>query len=98
MSFHTEDDFKILSGEDVSMEKLEQLGEFQTSEDLVEYYYHVYPNKHYFNYPEFSVKKLGLDKNSLNTLPTKNERQRADIYRWMKSQKLSVEDWMYIGW
>ena len=31
MSFHTEDDFKILSGEDVSMEKLEQLGEFQTS-------------------------------------------------------------------
>lgn len=98
MSYHNSEYNTILSGEDISKDKLDQLSEMKTPVDLVEYYYHVYPEKHYYGYPEFTIKKLGEDKNRLNDLPDKEKRSRKDIYNWMLKQNFSTDDWIYVGW
>ena len=98
MSYHNSEYNTILSGEDISKNKLDQLSEMKTPVDLVEYYYHVYPEKHYYGYPEFAIKKLGEDKNRLNDLPDKEKRSRKDIYNWMLKQNFSIDDWLYVGW
>ena len=98
MSYHNSEYNTILSGEEISKDKLDQLSEMKTPVDLVEYYYHVYPEKHYYDYPEFTIKKLGEDKNRLNDLPDKEKRSRKDIYNWMLEQNFSIDDWLYVGW
>lgn len=98
MVFHNEEGFKVLSEENVSSNQLDEWYNFSTIEDLIQYYYHVYPNKHYFSYPEFTVKKLGLSHRCLDSLPENTKRTRKHIRDWMTNQRLSVEDWLYIGW
>lgn len=98
MVFHNEEGFKILSGEKVSSTQLDEWYNFSTTEDLIEYFYHVYPNEHYFNYPEFTVNKLRLSHRSLNSLPEKTQRTRKHIREWMTNQRLSVDEWIYVGW
>jgi hypothetical protein len=98
MPYHSSEYNTILSGEDISKDKLDQLSEMKTPVDLVEYYYHVYPEKHYYGYPEFAIKKLDEDKNRLNDLPDKEKRSRKDIYNWMLKQNFSIDYWLYVGW
>ena len=98
MSYHSSEYNTILSGEEISKNKLDQLSEMKTPVDLVEYYYHVYPEKHYYDYPEFTIKKLEEDKNRLNDLPDREKRSRKDIYNWMLKQNFSTDDWLYVGW
>lgn len=98
MSYHSSEYNTILSGEEISKDKLDQLSEMKTPVDLVEYYYHVYPEKHYYDYPEFTISKLEEDKNRLNDLPDREKRSRKDIYNWMLKQNFSTDDWLYVGW
>jgi len=71
--------------------------DYSTLDDLIKYYYNHYPDKYYFNYPEFTVGKLKLDTILLKDLPPKN-RTREEIRDWMKSTKLTFSDWIYVGW
>ena len=97
MEFHNDVDFKPLSGEKVTKEQLNKWSQLKTTDDLINYYYHVYPDEHYYNYPKFSVDKMGLSNTLLDSLP-KTGVTRKQIYNWMKSQSFSLEDWIYIGW
>ena len=98
MVFHKEVDFKPLGGEGVTKEQLDKWSNFETTDDLIQYYYHVYPNEHYFNYPEFVVKKLGLSYETLDSLHKETQITRKHIRDWMTKQNLSVKDWIYVGW
>ena len=98
MVFHTEENFKILSDEEVTLSQLDKWYKFETTDDLIKYYYHVYPDEHYFNYPEFTVKKLGLSFKILDSLHKETQITRKHIRDWMIKQNLSVKDWIHIGW
>ena len=97
MDFHTDVNFKPLSGEEVTTEQLDKWSQIESKEDLINYYYHVYPDEYYYNYPKFSVNKLGLSNTLLDSLK-KTDITRKDIYEWMNSQSFSLEDWIYVGW
>lgn len=73
---------------------------FNNKEELVEYYFKEYPLKHYLTYPEFTVKKLNLNKNLLNGLDNNVEkRSREDIRNWMtENDKITFEDFIWVGW
>lgn len=80
-------------------EELNTLSEFNNLNDLITYYYHIYPDTYYLKHPEFTVNKLNLSTDCLNTIPTNIEnRTRENIRDWMISQNLNVEDWTYVGW
>lgn len=71
---------------------------YNTLDELIEHYYKNYPDKHYFDYPEFTVNKLKLDNNLLKDLSPKNNRTREEIRDWMKKLDLTFSDWIYVGW
>jgi hypothetical protein len=98
MDFHTEPNFKPLSDEKVTKKQLHKWSQLESKDDLIQYYYHVYPDEHYFNYPEFTVKKLGLLSKTLDSLLKETQLTRKHIRNWMTNQNLSVEDWIYVGW
>jgi len=72
---------------------------WKTYEEAVEYYYVNYPDKHYLTLPEFTVKKLGLEQNVLNSLNNNPEfRNRENIRDWMKSLNITLDDLYFVGW
>jgi len=72
---------------------------WKTYEEAVEYYYNNYPEEHYFTYPEFTVQKLGLDQNVLNSLNNNPEfRNRENIRDWMKSLNITLDELYFVGW
>jgi hypothetical protein len=72
---------------------------WNTIEEGIEYYYNNYPAKHYFVYPEFVVKKLGLDNKLLESLnKDTSKRTRENIRDWMKESKITYQELIYVGW
>lgn len=72
---------------------------WKTYDEAVEYYYNNYPEEHYFTFPEFTVKKLGLEQNTLNSLNNNQEfRNRENIRDWMKSLNITLNDLYFVGW
>ena len=68
-------------------------------EEAIEDYYLYHPIEYYLKFPEFAVKKLGLETNLLDTLNKDiNKRTREDIRQWMKDSKLTFQELIYVGW
>lgn len=61
-------------------------------------YYREYPWEYYETLPEFIIKKLGLENDTLGELSCIGERNRKDIYNWMINRNFSHEDLLWIGW
>ena len=70
--------------------------QFTQAEAELANYYREYPWEHYKNLPEFIIKKMDLNPNLLRELP--HERNREDIYNWMKSRNFTYEELTWIGW
>ena len=70
-----------------------------TYQEGVDYYYRNYPEEFYYNYPEFMIKKLNLDKRFLNFIDSDvKNRSREDIRDWMANMDLSIDELNYVGW
>ena len=79
--------------------KTNEKEQFYNIDDGIKYYYNYYPDKHYLSYPEFAVKKLGLNTNILNKLNKDiSKRSREDIRDWMINSKITYEELIYVGW
>lgn len=61
-------------------------------------YYREYPEKDYLELPEFIVQKMGLNISLLENLPHAHQRNKDDIYNWMKNRNFTYEDLLWIGW
>lgn len=71
---------------------------FEDVESYIEYMYSEYPEKHYYNFPEFAVNKLDLETSYLEDLPEVSERTRENIRDWMINSKISLKDFIWVGW
>lgn len=59
-------------------------------------YYSDYPDDKYLELPEFIIEKMGMNPNLLQELPY--ERNKNDIYNWMKRRNFTYEELIWIGW
>lgn len=71
--------------------------DYRTLNELIISYYLYYPEEFYLLYPEFVVYKLKLDKSILNNLPKKEDRKRKDIRNWMFNSKLTMDQFIEVG-
>lgn len=63
---------------------------------MVVHYSHKY-YEYFRKYPEFTVKKLGLNKELLSIIPPIEKRKRSDVQKWMLNMPISLNDWDYVG-
>lgn len=56
------------------------------------------PPEFFIVYPEFAVRKLGLNETLLSLIPPLETRKRSDVRDWILNMPILLEDWSYIGW
>lgn len=79
------------------IEKFDFDKKFNDNEELIDYYFRLYPDQFYMLYPEYTVYKLNLSKSILNSLPLSDKRTRADVKQWMIESNLSLEQFVSVG-
>lgn len=71
--------------------------EYNDVRSLIRYYVIHYPDEYFLKYPEFTVRKLGLNPELL-ILPNLKNRKRSDVRDWMMNIPISFSDWIFVGW
>ena len=79
------------------IEKFDFDKKFDDIEELIEYYFRLYPEQFYMQFPEYTVYKLNLSTTILNSLPSVDKRTRSDIKKWMTESNLSLEQFVSVG-
>lgn len=71
--------------------------EYKNVKELIIYYYQNYPEEFFLRYPELCVKNLKLNNDILKGLPKLENRKREHIRNWMFHSKLSLEQFVQVG-
>jgi hypothetical protein len=98
MNNNNPNDFAVVP--QISLEYFEsEVGNVNTRSDMLQLLYAHYPNEYYLKYPDFCIKKLCLDKNTLNSLNDNyNERTREEVNNWFNNSSLTIEAFIYCGY
>jgi len=68
-----------------------------TVQELVRYMVVHYPTEYFLSYPEFAVKKLGLNEDILTTIPLVEYRKKSDVKSWILGMPISLNEWLFVG-
>jgi hypothetical protein len=71
--------------------------EYKDVKELIISYYQNYPEEFFLRYPELCIKNLKLNDDILKGLPKLENRKREHIRNWMFHSKLSLEQFVQVG-